>query len=96
MTIDLVKNPVKEFLGHQISAAALVQLIDDLVAEDRLLELDEHTDRLVADLHESLALYVSDETTMREEPGIYLNEDALRLKAEKFITALETFDHLGS
>jgi hypothetical protein len=90
--IEPVKHLVNQFLMHQLAAVDLVRIIDELVATDRLAGLKTHAKELVEELHEAIALYVPDEATRREEPGIYIGEDELRLKAAKFINVLETSD----
>ncbi|MBX9654078.1 hypothetical protein K2Y11_10720 [bacterium] len=95
MIIQLVKQPVQKFLEHQLTAIDLVRVVDELVGNDRLVGLDSLSEDLVQELHEALALYVPDDATRREEPGIYIGEDDLRMKAAQFIAALEASAQTG-
>ena len=88
--IGLVRLPVQQYLGNRIPAAELVRIVDDLVAQDRLDGLSTCYAELVARLHEALALYVADEPTRRQEPGIYIGDEELRRKAMEFLVDLES------
>lgn len=87
-TIQLVQEPVEQYLANQLSATELVRIVDDLVAHDRLHGLTARLAEAVAKLHEVLALYVPDEPTREEEPGIYIGEDELRQQAATFIASV--------
>lgn len=87
--IILIRGLVEQYLANQLLATELVRIVDDLAAQDRLHGLDLRCAELVGSLHEALALYVPDERTRREEPGIYIGEEELRQKAAEFLANLD-------
>jgi len=88
MTIPEISGPVRQYLEGAIRAEQLVHVIDDLVANDFLYGLDAEVVALVERLHEALALYVRDEATRKQEPGIYIGDEQLRQGAIEFEKAL--------
>jgi len=92
--IGLVKLPAEQYLACNLPAARLVQIVDQLVADDRLHGLDAGQSLLVGQLHEALALYVPDEPTRRLEPGIYIGEEELRRSVEAFLAGLKAPDQM--
>jgi hypothetical protein len=86
--IPEISVPVRHYLAGAIRAEELVRIVDDLVADDFLHGLDAQVVALIAQLHEALALYIRDEPTRNQEPGIYLGDDQLRQEAIAFQKAL--------
>lgn len=88
--ILLVQEPVLRYLAGRISALELVRIIDDLVAEDRLDGLAPSHAQAISKLHESLALYVPDEPTRLQEPGIYIGDEELKSQTAAFLATLKS------
>ena len=87
--IPEISVPVRQYLEGGIRAEELVRIVDDLVANDSLHGPDAQIAALVEQLHEALALYVRDEPTRKQEPGIYIGDDQLRQQAIEFEKTLE-------
>ena len=89
VTIQLVMHPIRMFLAHQLAPADLVRIVDDLVAQGRMMGLEARAAELLEELHDSLALYVPGEASRREHAS-YIGEGELRQRAAQFIAALGT------
>jgi len=88
-SIPEVSMAVRQYLEGKLPAEQLVRTVDDLVANDFLCGLDAQIVALVEGFHEALALYVRDEPTRAQEPGIYIGDEQLRQKAIEFEGRLE-------
>lgn len=89
--IPEISTPVRGYLNGTLRAEELIRIVDDLVAADFLRGRDDRLVALVERLHESLALFVRDEPTRSQEPGVYIGEGELRERAVEFETRLEEF-----
>ena len=85
--ISRIQLACREYLGHQMTARALVSQIDDLVA-------DEYPEDLAGELAEALetfhlwaALYVEDPDMRREYDG-YIGEPGLKTHVGEFLKKL--------
>jgi hypothetical protein len=90
--IPEISEPVRQYLAGTLRAELLVNIIDDLVAKDFLHGLDPQVIALIERFHEALALYIRDEPTRKQEPGIYIGDDDLQRQAIDFQKALEQIE----
>lgn len=92
--IAQISDPVRQYLRMGLRAEDLVRIVDDLVANDFLHGLDSGVVALIDSLHEFLALYIRDEPTRKQEPGIYVGDLELRRRAAEFEHAIEQLEGL--
>lgn len=88
--ISQILGPVRQYLDGELRAEELVRIVDDLVANDFLHGLELRLVALIERLHVALSLYVCDEQTRKQEPGVYLGDVELRQKAIEFYEAIRS------
>jgi hypothetical protein len=87
-----ISTPVRRYLEGELRAEELIRVVDEFVANDFLHGLDARFVALVERLHESLALYVRDEPTRKQEPGIYIGDVELRQRSTEFLDAVRLLE----
>ena len=90
--IPEISVPVRRYLEGVLRAGDLVRTVDDLVTNDFLDGQDAQILSTIERLHEALALYVRDEPTRMQEPGIYIGDDQLRERAIEFEQSLKQIE----
>ena len=84
-----VITPVRRFLHNEMSAAELVTIVDDLVADNLLSQINPDQAKLVDRLQVALSLYAPDEMTRREEPAMLIGDMELRERVSEFNEAMK-------
>jgi len=87
-SIDEVTDLAKSYLDGRLSGRELVRGVDDLVSQGYAQLFDSATNTLIDEFQDQLALYVPDEETKREAPGVYFCEDQLITKVQQFLNKL--------
>ena len=76
-SLTLILEAVRGVANGSVRARALVELVDELVANDKVSSLDAEVSKLIDELHTGLALYTSDEPSRQKEP-LLIGSDELR------------------
>jgi len=87
--IDALIGSSQKFLKCSMTGTEFVRVVNDLVSRDAVAECADAVVELVDDFQDEIALYVRDKETMKDAPGVYIGEDELRKKTERFLKELE-------
>ncbi len=84
-SISAIRDLAKAYLDSRLNGTELVRGVDDLVAGDYIHLFDSEVAQLIDRFQSELGLYVRDEQTRREAPGVYYCDDELKPKVETFL-----------
>lgn len=86
--LDTLIVSSQDFLKESISDTEFIGLVDRLISEDIVENLSGHVAKLVNEFQDEIALYVRDEKTKKEAPGVYFGKEELKIKTEGFLKDL--------
>ncbi len=86
--IIAVVQAAEAYLAGRLEGQHLVRCVDDFVANGHLNDCDPVLRSLIDEFQDELSLYVRDEITKREAPGVYYTDDMLKVQVSRFLEKL--------
>lgn len=93
INLSMIAGSVRDCIDGVIHVNDLVCIFDDFVSRNGTKGFSAEISDLIDQFHLSLALFVPDEQTRKEEPGVYLDKNEILQKSVEFLALLESLNN---